>query len=264
MTLEDLQRLDITPFDGGVMADGMDDCITEREDRAQFAVMLRYLDLLARRTGIGIEIPVMNTCLKRGYRDYGPYSGFRKSKMEIMRRLYDNIILGTGWSYGVCKIDNDSAAGMEPELSENCSVHDWEKAVSMVPEVLALKQKGFRDIAITVCWSARIARYCEYEASNSREVEGIFGEAAAMVRRILHKMADPYAVGSRIQCCRDNCYVMAYYEGRSDEVTISPQDMDYNFFVQGMVLHLLLARAEELFGLTGHVGGGIDRGKARL
>ena len=48
---------------------------------------------------------------------------------------------------------------------------------------------------------------------------------------------------------------MAYYEGRSDEVTISQDDMDYNFFVQGIALHLLLSRAEELFGLPVYAAG---------
>lgn len=248
MTSGDLRHLDIMPFDSGVMTDYMDGRITEEEEKAQFAVMLRYLDLLARHMGVPFEIPLMNVCLKRQGCCRSTYSDFHKSKAEIMRRLYDSIMLGTGWSYGVCRINSNNAA-QEPELSENAGIHEWKRAVSMVPEVFTLQQKGFRNIVITVCWSARVAHYCKYAVSHPKEVEGIFGEEASSIRRILHKMADPYAVGSRMQCWQDDRYVMAYYEGENSEVTVSPEDMDYNFFVQGIALHLFLSQAEELFGM---------------
>lgn len=248
MTSGDLRHLDIMPFDSGVMADCMDGHATEEEEKAQFAVMLRYLDLLARQMGIPFEIPLMNICLKRQGCYSGAYCDFRKSRTEIMRRLYDSIMLGAGWSYGMCRIGSNNAL-QKPELSENAEIHEWERAVSMVPEIFMLQQKGFQRIVITVCWNTRVARYCKYAASHSREVEGMFGEEDASIRRILHKMADPYAVGSRIQCCQDDRYVMAYYEGEKRDVTVSPEDMDYNFFVQGIALHLFLSQAEELFGM---------------
>lgn len=249
MTLEELRNIDLMPFDGGAMADGMDGRLTEREDRAQFAVVLRYLDLLVRNMGIPLEIPLMAACLERNSR-HSAYSGFPKLKAEVMKRLYDSIMVGTGWSYGICRI-----GASRLELSENSTAHDWERAVSIVPEVLALGQKGFQDVVVTLCWSERIARYCEYAASHSREIGALFGEEDAIIRRILRKMADPYAVGSCIQRCKD-AYVMAYYEGRDSEATITSEDMDYNFFVQGIALHLFLSQAEEMFGLPRYAAQG--------
>lgn len=257
---EELRQLDVTPFDCGAMADGMEGRMTEREDTAQFVVMLRYLDLFARQMEIPAVIPQLNVCLKRNARYQSGYSGFYKSKKEIMKQLYENIMLGTGWSYGVCKMKGKLMDGLELFLPEYRDSLDWDKAVSMVPDILLLEQKGFQDIVITVCWNARVARYLTFAASNPREVESLFGEEAAMIRRILRKMADPYSVGSQMQCFKGNSYVMAYYEGRNDEITISSGDMDYNLYVQGMVLHLLLSRAEELFGLPRYR---IGRGTAR-
>ncbi|WP_304428972.1 hypothetical protein [uncultured Acetatifactor sp.] len=254
MTAEELRQMDITPFDCGAMADGMDGCLSEREETALFTVMLRYLNLLVSRTGLSFEIPLMNLCLNRDDRYSSVTFGFHKRKTEIMKRLYDNIMLGAGWGYGICRID-DIAADWKPWLSGNCDVRDWERAVSLVPEILALHRNGFQDITVTVCWSTRIANYLEYAALHPEEVETVFGEEAGIIRRILCKMADPYAAGCRIQCHQGGCYVMAYYEGRSDEVTISQDDMDYNFFVQGIALHLLLSRAEELFGLPVYAAG---------
>lgn len=242
MTLEELRNIELMPFDGGVMAYGMAGHMTEQEDRAQFALVLRYLDLLVRRMGIPLEIPLMTACLKRNRYDR-VYSGFHKLKAEVMKQLYDSIMLGTGWSYGMCRIGDRYL-----ELSENSTVDDWERAVSMVPEALELGKKGVENAVITLCWSERIARYCEYAASHTREIGTLFGEEGAIIRRILRKMADPYAAGSCIQRCQD-VYVMAYYEGRISEATITSEDMDYNFFVQGIALHLFLSRAEELFGL---------------
>ena len=104
MTAEELRQMDITPFDCGAMADGMDGCLSEREETALFTVMLRYLNLLVSRTGLSFEIPLMNLCLNRDDRYSSVTFGFHKRKTEIMKRLYDNIMLGAGWGYGICRI----------------------------------------------------------------------------------------------------------------------------------------------------------------
>lgn len=253
MRTEELLKFDIMPFDCGTMADGMSGHITEREDTAQLAVMLRYLDLLARQIGISFKIPLINVCLPRE-NDYGSvYSKPYKLKAEIMKQLYDSIMMGTGWSYGTCRMDSKNKSRLKPVLSENGNIYGWKKAVSLVPDILALEQKGLQNITVIVCWSTRVARYCKYAAFNPKKVEAMFAKEDAVIRRILRMMADPYAVGDRIWCHKGNCYVMAYYEGCNGEVTISSKDIDYNFFAQGMILHLLLSHAEEMFGLPEYV-----------
>lgn len=249
MEQEELLRLDICPFDNAVMSDSMDGKETEGEEKAHFIIMLRYLALLMQQCRVTFSIPQMTECLKRSdcsRSSFSQYSGWRRLKLEEMQK---EILVNSGWCYGQCRLEKRGVSDIKLYALKNVTEKGWEKAVSQIHDILGLTQKGFTNVYVTVCWNERVARYHNYAVSNPEEVEAHFQKGAAMVERILRKLADPYAFGDTFCSYGKKQYVMGYFEGRSDEGDISIRDMDYNFFVQAIVLHMLLACAEELFGL---------------
>lgn len=249
MKQEELLRINICPFDGAVMIDSMDGKETEGEEKAHFIIMLRYLALLMQQCQVTFSIPQITECLKRtdcNRSNFSCVTEWRRSELENMQKI---ILINSGWYCGQCRLEKKGVSDLKLYSLKNVIVKDWEEAASQIHNIFGLTQKGFTNVYVTVCWNERIARYHNYAVSNPEEVRAHFQGGAAMVERILRKLADPYAFGDTFCSYGQKQYVMGYFEGRSDEGDISIRDMDYNFFVQAIVLHMLLACAEELFGL---------------
>ncbi len=249
MKQEELLRLNICPFDSAVMNDSMAGKETEGEEKAHFIIMLRYLALFVQQCWVTFSIPQITECLKRTdcSRSYHPY--FTAQRREILVELQKEILVKSGWSYGKGRLEKRKVSGLMLYSLKNITAEDWLKAALHIHDILDLTQKGFNNVSVTVCWNERVARYHNYVASNPEEVGARFQDGAAMMERVLRKLADPYALGNTFCSYGQEQYVMGYFEGRSDEGDISVDDMDYNFFVQAIFLHMLLACAEELFGL---------------
>lgn len=249
MKQEELLRLNICPFDGAVMNDSMDGKETEGEEKAHFVIMLRYLALLMQQCQVTFSIPQITECLKRTDCRRFYCSNFTAQRRNMLEELQKEILTNSGWSYGKGRLEKERVSGLMLYSLKNITAEDWGKAALQIHDILDLTQKGFKNVSVTVCWNERIARYHNYAVSNPEEVGTRFQEGAAMVERILRKLADPYALGNTFCSYGQEQYVMGHFEGYSDEGEISIKDMDYNFFVQAILLHMLLACAEELFGL---------------
>ena len=166
-----------------------------------------------------------------------------------MEEMLKEILVNSGWSYGKGRLEKKRVSDLKIYSLKNITAKDWENAALQIHDIFTLAQKGYKNVSVTVCWNERIARYHNYAVSNPEEVGARFQKGAAMVDRILRKLADPYALGNTFCTYGQEQYVMGHFEGYRDEGEISIKDMDYNFFVQAILLHMLLACAEELFGL---------------
>lgn len=93
-----------------------------------------------------------------------------------------------------------------------------------------------------------MARYHDFAMSNPGVVQALFREGNALIMRILRKMGDPLAYGDIFCGIGRDLYAMGFFEGTDGNQTISLGDLDYNFFVQAMVLHMMLDSAETGFG----------------
>lgn len=248
---KDLTRFNLCPFGKDAMSDELNGKKTEGEETAHFILMLRYLALLIKQCQVTFSIPKVTVCLReiscRGYT--GMRSSFTLQRENMLESLLEDILVNSGWSYGKGKLKEKGVSDVKIYSKKNVEIEDWNRAVSQIPDIFKLERKGFCNLRITVCWNERIARYHNYVAAHPKEVELLFQEETAVLERILRKMADPYSMGI-VFCSRgkDN-YVMGFFEGNSDERLVSIKDINYNFFVQAIILHMLLTRAEEVFGL---------------
>ena len=139
-----------------------------------------------------------------------------------------------------------------PEFSsEEISVYrEWERIFSYMPGFLALKEKGHWDITVTVCCSRAIYDYHDFCRKNEELIKEKFADAAEVIERLLKRMADPFALGleQKMSCYEDQKYIMGFFEARHRDMYVSILDMDYNFMVQILILHMLVNCAERRFG----------------
>ena len=251
MRLEELAQLNICPFDQGAMSDGMDGDETEREEKAHFVLMLRYLALFIKQCRLPFSIPQLSLALERKSRHDSYGSAFRVTRMTMMKQLCEEILVGSGWSYGICGLKDGKIGMPELHLSDKDSMMDWEQALLQVPGLFTLEQKSYRSLRLIICWNRRVARYHRFAMDEPEAVAAVFRDCDALIARILRKMADPFATGE-VYCHEGRgLYTMGLFEGTDDVLAISLKDMDYNFYVQAMVLHMLLGSAETLFGYPG-------------
>ena len=168
----------------------------------------------------------------------------------MLKELLKEILLKSGWNYGKGTLKEEKVVDVQMYSSKNIQKQDWDEAVSQISDILKLEQKGFRDISITICWSERIGRYSNYIAAHPNEVKKFFQKEAIIIERILHKMENPHSLGISFSRCGEIRYVMGFFEGKNKEETISFSNISYNFFVQAVILHVLLTKAEKIFDLS--------------
>lgn len=248
MKLEELAQLNICPFDQGALSDGIEGDETEREEKAHFVLMLRYLALFIKQCQLPFSIPQLCLTLERKsvYNSYN--STFEKTKETKMKQLYEEILLRSGWSYGICGLKNGKTDTPELHLLDKDRIMDWEQALLQVPELLTLEQRNYQSLRLIICWNHRVAQYHRFAMDNPKEIAEVFHVFDSLITRILRKMADPFAIGELYCHEGHEMYTMGFFEGKDGDFTISLKDMDYNFYVQAMVLHMLLESAEALFG----------------
>lgn len=250
MKQEELLRLNICPFDNGAIGDHMERKETEGEEKAHFILVLRYLTLLIERFGFTFLVPQLTEYLNREQccRPYF-HSAFSLKRQKMLRELKKEILTNSGWSYGKGRMREQKVSELDICSLHHCSPEDWKRTASQIPEIFDMQKRGFRNVSVTVFWNERIALYHDYAAANPEEIKRQFRKEAELIERILQKLADPYAMGNAFCCYAEGRYIMGHFEGSSDECEVSEKDMDYNFFVQAVILHMLLLHAEELFGI---------------
>lgn len=245
---EDSEWLNICPFSDTVIRNEKK---TEGEETVYLVLFLHYLTLLCKQCQVMFSIPQMRVCLKKSAcKRSTMYSAFSNQKEKMLKELLKDILVKSGWNYGKGILKEENVIDVQMYSSQNIQKQDWDEAVSQIPDILKLEQKGFRDISITVCWSERIARYCNYIVEHPKETKKKFQKEAIVLECILHKMEDPYAVGNPFSKCGEIWYVMGFFEGKNERETISFSRISYNFFVQAVILHVLLTKAEKIFELS--------------
>lgn len=250
MKQEELLQLNICPFDYGAISDRMEGKETEGEEKACFILMLRYLALLIKQCRIAFSVPQITEYLNREQcRRSCFHTGFSLKRQGMMKEIQKEILLNSGWSYGKGRLEEQQVSDLDICSLHHCSTKDWKRAALQIPEIFEMQKKGFRNVSVTVFWNERIGRYHGYADANPEEIKRQFQKEAELIERILRKLADPYAIGSAFCCYAEGRYIMGHFEGNSDECEVSEKDMDYNFFVQAIILHMLLLQAEGLFGI---------------
>lgn len=143
-------------------------------------------------------------------------------------------------------------AGQLPEIfpPDIISLREWEHIFSCMPGFGALEKRGFCDITVTVCWNRALYDYHVFGKENGEVLKKQFAKAQEVIAGILRKTADPLALGldGATSCYRDQKYIMGFFEANHSDETVSILDLDYNFMVQILILHMLLNCAENQFG----------------
>lgn len=255
MDLEEILRLDMCPFDYGAMEghfrNDTDGALLEKE--AQFSLFLRYMDSFMNRYGLPLSVPERNCYMekhRRGtlYRS-DKMTDFILAKREMITELFRKVMLFCGWEIGSIQIkEKDQLPELFPENA--VSLQEWECIYSCMTGFGALKEKGFRNIKVTVCWNRALYDYHEFSRNNAEAVKRQFADAENVMKRILRKTADPFALGldGAVSCFQDQKYIMGFFEANHSDMTVSILDMDYNFMVQILILHMLVGCAEKMFG----------------
>ena len=255
MDLEEMLRLDICPFDYGAMEEHFrrdsDEALLEQE--AQFSLFLRYMDIFMNRCGLPLTVPERN-CYMGKYRSHTLYGSDKMSKFILAKRetiteLFRNIMLFSGWEIGSVQMGEEETL---PELfPENAvSLQEWERIYSYMTGFGTLEEQGFQNITVTVCWNRALYDYHEFSRNHAEAVKRQFADADEVIARILRKTADPFALGLDVaaSCFQDQKYIMGFFEANHLAMAVSILDMDYNFMVQILILHMLVGCAEKMFG----------------
>lgn len=255
MDLDEVLRLDACPFDYGAMGGGFrrDTVEVMMEEKAQFALFLRYMDRFTDQCGLSLSVPKWNYCMEKKRINasciYDEMTGFISMKRKIITELFRDIMIFCGWGIGSIRLEKEDRI---PELfPENAvSLQEWEHIYSHMPGFSTLKKQGFHDITVTVCWNRALYDYHEFCHKNREVIERQFSAAEKVVARILRKTADPFALGldGVMSCFGEQNYIMGFFEANHSSETVSILDMDYNFMVQILILYMLLICAEEMFG----------------
>lgn len=255
MDLEEILRLDICPFDYGAMEEHFrrdsGEALLEKE--AQLSLFLRYMDSFMARCGLPLPVPERNCYMER-YRTgmlYGSdkMSKYILAKREMITELFRKIMLFSGWEIGSVQMGEEEKL---PELfPENAvSLQEWERIYSYMTGFGALKEQGFYNIKVTVCWNRALYDYHEFSRNHAEAIKRQFADADKVIARILRKTADPFALGldEAVSCFQDQKYIMGFFEANHLDTAVSILDMDYNFMVQILILHMLVGCAEKMFG----------------
>lgn len=256
MDLEEILQLDRCPFDYGAMGGELGSFCTEEvlmENKALFALFLCYMDRFISRCGLQISIPKWNCYMgkKSGYTPYGSCRAeeFICTKRKVMSELFRSIMTFCGWGIGNIRLQK---AGQFPELFPPgiVSLQEWEHIFSCMPGFGKLEKQGFRDITVTVCWNKALYDYHAFSGENGEVIKKQFAKAQEVIAGIMRKTADPLALGldGAMSCYQDQKYIMGFFEANHSDETVSILDLDYNFMVQILILHMLLCYAENQFG----------------
>lgn len=258
MVLEEILQLDRSPFDGGVMAEKMenngDDLLTQN---VCILLVSRYIERFAGQYEFSISVPQWNYYVNRAdgkktfasnvYTDYAV--NFEKKSQDMMKCLFKEIMVCCGWMYGCIHLLNDNRISTLA-TSENASEEDWGQAFSTIRIFEKLKKQGYSNIKVAVCWSRRVYDYYKFYEENQKVVRACFEDGADAIEQILRHITDPFAVGlgDEFRYNKGNSYIMVFFTAFHSDGTIDSSDFDYNFFVQIMVLDMLLGCAEEMLG----------------
>lgn len=256
MDLEEILQLDRYPFDYGAMGGELGSFCTEEvlmENKAHFALFLCYMDRFIDRCGFQIPTPKWNCYMEKRKRDSLCNSGeageFIDTKHKVMREIFQSVMLFCGWGIGRIRMQD---AGQTPEIfpPDIISLREWEHIFSCMPGFGALEKQGFRDITVTVCWNRALYDYHVFVKENGEMIKKQFAKAQEVIAGILRKTADPLALGldGAMSCYQDQKYIMGFFEANHSDETVSILDLDYNFMVQILILHMLLNYAENQFG----------------
>lgn len=255
MELEEILRLDMCPFDYGAMEGhfrrGTDEALLEKE--TQFSLFLRYMDSFTSLCGLPVKVPEWKFYMER-HRAGTLYGSNKRTNAlfemgEMITGFFRDIMLFSGWEIGSIQIkEKDQLPKLFPENA--VSLQEWECIYSCMTGFGALKEKGFHNIKVTVCWNRALYDYHEFSRNNAEAVKRQFADAENVMKRILRKTADPFALGldEAVNCFRDQKYIMGFFEANHIDMTVSILDIDYNFMVQILILHMLVGCAEKMFG----------------
>jgi hypothetical protein len=254
MDLEEILRLDMCPFDYGAMEGHFrrdsDEALLEKE--AQLSLFLRYMDGFTSLCGLPVKVPEWKFYMERHPTGTLHGSNERANSLFGMREMitgfFRDIMLFSGWEIGCIQMKEEQLPEFFPKNA--VSLQEWESIYSCMTEFGALKEKGFRDIKVTVCWNRALYDYHEFSRNHAEAVKRQFADAENVMKRILRKTADPFALGldEAVSCFRDRKYIMGFFEANHFDMTVSILDMDYNFMVQILILHMLVGCAEKMFG----------------
>lgn len=253
MELEEILRLDRYPFDCGAMGEELDREAEETalEESAHFTLFLRYMEQFVIQFGYPIPVPRWNCYMARSSKHMlcnGSDVG-GSSRSQIMEELFQDTMECCGWSVRSIRL---TEKGQMPEFSfgEISVCREWERIFSYIPGFLALEEKGYWNITVTVCCNRAIYDYRDFCRKNEDLVKEQFAEAAEVIERLLKRTADPFALGleQKTSCYEEQKYIMGFFVAFHNDMSVSILDMDYNFMVQILILHMLINCAERRFG----------------
>ena len=254
MKLEEILQLNRCPFKYDVMGGefGRVSKGTQLAEEARFALFLRYMDKFIEQCGFQVRVPKWNIYMEKKNirRDnvFERITGFDRKKREVMMELFKNIMDFCGWGIGKIALKE---TGQFPEFfpEDAISLLEWENIYSCVPGLDSLEERGFRNITVTVCWNRALYDYHKFSQENEKVIKRYFPTAEDAIAGIMKKIADPLGTGlETMNCYQNHKYVMAFFEANHPDVTVSLLDMDYNFMVQVLILHLLVNFVEKQFG----------------
>ena len=255
MDLEEILRLDMCPFDywamEGHFRNDTDGALLEKE--AQFSLFLRYMDSFMDRYGLPLSVPERNCYMEKHCRGTlyrsDKMTDFILAKREMITELFRKVMLFCGWEIGSVQMEAEEEL---PEFfPENAiSLQEWERIYSYMTGFGTLEEQGFHDINVTVCWNRALYDYHEFSRNNAETIKRQFADADEVITRILRKTADPllFELDESVNCFQDQKYIMGFFEANHLNMTVSIIDMDYNFMVQILILHMLVGCAEKMFG----------------
>jgi hypothetical protein len=253
MELEEILRLDRYPFDYGAMGEELDRETEETAlvESAHFVLFLRYMERFVSRFSCHIPVPRWNCYMAKTskYMFCHGADGSNKPRSQIMEEFFEDIMDCCGWSVKSIRLTGE---GELPEFSpgESSVCQEWERIFSYMPGFLELKKQGYWNIKVTVCQNRAIYDYYDFCRKNEDLVKEKFSDAAEVIERILRRMADPFALGleQKTSCYENQKYIVGFFEAYHSDMHVSILDMDYNFMVQILILHMLINCAERRFG----------------
>ncbi len=254
MTRTEILRFDRMPFDSGIQAEELEYGADLNTKKIHLVLFLRYMARFAADYHQDIPVPRLDYVSPiLGY-SKAPKRfdwAYEKTKRSIMEELFEGVLLSRGWGYykmqsaGSGAVPEIHAAKM-PAVEERDEI--WRVFKKDMPALC-----GQEISCIYLCWNERLCHFKNFSETHPKAIKKIFKEEAALIERLRRRIADPLAAGFGTEFCGygKGCYCMAFYEGTIDAYEFSFLDMDYNFFIQVILLDLLLQAAEEEFGYLG-------------
>lgn len=249
MKRQETMRLDRQPFDPGAQAEDMESREQQEFGKARFVLFLRYLKRFSESCGLNLEVPEYRYVpfgKEQPYRDLPESFGWSlfDAKKRVLEKLFADVMRRCGWEIGKVVPERPSWKADTPAAAEKWK--ELEKGFS----ARAKLSGGCRLSCIRLCWNERLYRYHCFAAGHADLVHREAGAEDTAIRQILRQIADPLfsEIGTLLCGYGEHYYYMLFYEGYMENYTVSMTDMDYNFFIRVIVLDMLLAEAEKLFG----------------